>query len=55
MVRKVLSAEQRERLASNIVGHASDNVSRPVLERVFEYWRNVDKELGDKVASAFDK
>ncbi|WP_235998734.1 catalase-related domain-containing protein [Qaidamihabitans albus] len=46
---------QRERLAQNIIGHAGKGVSPPVLERVFEYWRNVDKALGDKVADAFQK
>jgi catalase len=24
-------------------------VTEPVLARAFEYWRNVDKDLGDKV------
>ncbi|WP_158887633.1 catalase [Amycolatopsis anabasis] len=55
MVREVLDDAARERLVSNIVGHASNGVSQPVLERVFEYWRNVDKNLGDKVAQAFQK
>ncbi|WP_340685269.1 catalase [Amycolatopsis coloradensis] len=53
LVRDVMDDAQRDRLASNIIGHASNDVSRPVLERVFEYWRNVDKDLGDKVADAF--
>ncbi|EME51353.1 catalase [Amycolatopsis decaplanina] len=53
LVRDVMDDAQRERLANNIIGHASNDVSRPVLERVFEYWRNVDKDLGDKVANAF--
>ncbi|WET79213.1 catalase [Amycolatopsis sp. QT-25] len=53
LVREVMDDEQRERLANNIIGHASNDVSRPVLERVFQYWRNVDKDLGDKVADAF--
>lgn len=53
LVRDVMDDAQRERLANNIIGHASNDVSRPVLERVFEYWRNVDKDLGDKVADAF--
>ncbi|MEU3624313.1 catalase [Amycolatopsis coloradensis] len=53
LVREVMDDEQRERLANNIIGHASNDVSQPVLERVFEYWRNVDKDLGDKVADAF--
>ncbi|UJW34595.1 catalase [Saccharothrix sp. AJ9571] len=55
LVREVMDDDQRERLASNIIGHASNDVSQPVLERVFEYWRNVDKNLGDKVAAAFGK
>ncbi|MEV6912141.1 catalase [Amycolatopsis sp. NPDC051071] len=55
LVRDVMDDEQRERLANNIIGHASNDVSQPVLERVFEYWRNVDKDLGDKVAEAFRK
>ncbi|MBN6035178.1 catalase [Amycolatopsis sp. 195334CR] len=53
LVREVMDDAQRERLANNIIGHASNEVSQPVLERVFEYWRNVDKNLGDKVAAAF--
>jgi catalase len=55
MVREVLNDEQRERLANNIIGHAGNDVSQPVLDRVFEYWRNVDKNLGDKIAAAFGK
>ncbi|WP_414936963.1 catalase [Amycolatopsis sp. cmx-11-51] len=55
LVREVMDDEQRERLANNIIGHASNDVSQPVLKRVFEYWRNVDKDLGDKVADAFRK
>ncbi|MEU1280227.1 catalase [Streptomyces sp. NPDC005805] len=50
MVREVLDDAQRERLASNISGHLLDGVSRPVLERALQYWRNVDKNLGDTVA-----
>jgi catalase len=42
--------EQRDRLVSNVVGHLSDGVSAPVLERAFEYWRNIDKETGDLIA-----
>jgi len=55
MVREVLDDAARERLVANITGHASQNVSEPVLERVFEYWRNVDKSLGDAVAANFDR
>ena len=33
----------------NIVGHLLNGVSEKVLTRAFEYWRNVDQDLGDKV------
>jgi catalase len=36
-------------MASNIIGHVLDGVREPVLSRVFEYWRNVDPDLGKKV------
>lgn len=50
LVREVLDDAGRERLANNIIGHLSDGVSEPVLERSLEYWRNVDKNLGDRIA-----
>ncbi|HZI97768.1 MAG TPA: catalase [Actinomycetales bacterium] len=49
LVREVLDDAARERLVGNIVGHALNGVSEPVLQRVFEYWRNVDADLGKKV------
>ncbi|MFB9740396.1 catalase [Pseudonocardia sulfidoxydans] len=49
LVREVLDDDQRERLVDNIVGHLLNGVSEPVLQRAFEYWRNVDGDLGDKV------
>ena len=49
MVRKVLDDAARQRLVNNIVGHLLNGVSEPILVRAFEYWRNVDKDLGDRV------
>lgn len=49
MVREVLDDAARERLVSNIVGHLLEGVTEPVLQRAFEYWHNVDKDLGDRV------
>ena len=49
MVREVLDDAGRERLANNIIGHVSNGVKEPVLSRVFEYWKNVDPDLGKKV------
>jgi catalase len=50
MVNHAMDAEGRDRLVSNIVGHVSQGVEEPVLSRVFEYWRQVDKAVGDAVA-----
>ena len=49
MVREVLDDAGRERLVQNIVGHLLNGVSDLVLGRAFEYWRNVDHDLGDRV------
>jgi catalase len=51
MVREVLDDDERGRLVDNIVGHLLNAVTEPVLQRAFEYWRNVDKNLGDKIES----
>jgi catalase len=49
MVRDVLDDAARQRLVDNIVGHLLNGVSEPVLRRAFDYWRNVDKDLGDRI------
>ncbi|MER7682691.1 catalase [Streptomyces sp. NPDC096934] len=50
MVRQVFDAAARDRLVSNVTGHLKAGVSRPVLDRAVQYWRNVDKEIGDRIA-----
>jgi catalase len=52
LVREVLDDAARQRLVSNIAGHLRNGVTEPVLLRAFEYWRNVDKQLGDNVRDA---
>jgi catalase len=49
LVREVMDAAERERLVSNVVGHLLGGVTEPVLQRAFQYWRNVDKNIGDQV------
>jgi catalase len=49
LVRVVMDDAARERLVGNIVGHLLDGVTEPVLQRAFEYWRNVDDDLGQRV------
>ena len=36
-------------MVHNIIGHVCKGVKEPALSRVFEYWRNVDHDLGTKV------
>ena len=48
-MREVLDDAARDRLVDNIVGHLLNGVTEPVLERAFDYWRNVDDALGDRI------
>lgn len=50
LVRKIMDDDQRNRLVSNVVGHLKKGVSAPILERAFQYWRNIDKEIGNRIA-----
>jgi catalase len=50
LVREVMDDAQRNRLVSNVVGHLKNGVTEPVLERALEYWRNIDKEVGERIA-----
>ncbi|MGH8881895.1 MAG: catalase, partial [Stackebrandtia sp.] len=52
LVREVLDDAARQRLVDNVVTALSDGVTQPVLGRALEYWRNVDKDLGDKIAAS---
>ncbi|MDZ7844713.1 MAG: catalase-related domain-containing protein [Anaerolineales bacterium] len=52
LVREVMNDEQRDLLVSNAAGHLKNGVSEPVLKRALEYWRNIDKETGDRIAKA---
>ena len=49
MVREVLDDAARDRLVGNVAGHLLNGVTEPVLARAFEYWRNVDRDLGDRI------
>ncbi len=50
LVREVMDDAARSRLAENVIGSLRNGVTSPVLERALEYWRNIDKELGDTIA-----
>jgi catalase len=49
LITKVMDDGARDRLVSNVVGHLKDGVTEPVLERAFEYWRNIDEKIGERI------
>lgn len=50
LVREVMSEEERTRLVDTVVGTLAD-VGEPVLSNVFQYWRAIDQEVGDRIES----
>jgi catalase len=52
LVREVMDDAQRARFVDNVAGHLANGVSEPILQRAFDYWRNVDKEIGDRIEKA---
>lgn len=50
LVREVFDDAERARFVDNVAGHLLGGVSRSVLDRALEYWRNVDKATGDRIA-----
>ncbi|RKR06691.1 catalase [Kushneria sinocarnis] len=49
LINKIMDQPARDRLVSNVVGHLCGGVSEPVLERAFEYWRNIDATIGQRI------
>jgi catalase len=52
LVREVMDDAARDRLVSNVAGHLLKGVTDDVLQHAFEYWKNIDKETGDKIEAA---
>jgi catalase len=52
MVRQVLDDAARDRLVSNVAGHLLNGVTGPVLDRAFQYWKNIDQTLGERIEKA---
>ena len=52
LIRDVMDDAARERFVGNVAGHLCDGVSEKVLQRAFEYWRNVDEEIGRRIEQA---
>ncbi|MDQ2726660.1 MAG: catalase [Actinomycetota bacterium] len=50
LVRDIMTDTDRDHLVTNIVGHASDDVTKEMQNRVVAYWSSVDDKLGARVA-----
>jgi catalase len=55
LIRDVMDETDRDHLVTNIVAHAGDHVSADVQVRVLDYWKNVDAELGARVAAGLGR
>jgi catalase len=45
---------KRDQLVSNVVEHLKKGVSKLALQRMFESWRNIDMEIGDRIAKGMN-
>lgn len=52
LINQVMDDSQRERLVSNVAGALSGVKRQEVLSRAFEYWRNIDRTIGEKIQIA---
>jgi catalase len=55
LVNEVMSETDRDHLVSNVVGHASNEVTDEIQWRVIAYWSNVDAQLGARIAAGLGK
>ncbi len=55
LINDVMDDAARERLVDNVTGHLCDGVSEPVLQRAFEYWKNIDQNIGERIENAVRK
>ncbi|WP_173816077.1 catalase [Nitrobacter vulgaris] len=49
LVREVFDDEQRDRLVEQVAGSLLGGVREPVLSRAFQYWKNIDPEVGHRI------
>jgi catalase len=52
LIHEVMDDAQRERLVANVAGALRGVKRQEVLARAFEYWRNIDTTIGEKVQTA---
>ncbi|WP_017446487.1 catalase [Gayadomonas joobiniege] len=53
LINEVMDDAQRERLVNNVVGHLKGGVKEPVLSRAFQYWKNIDQTIGERIEKSY--
>lgn len=53
LINSVMDKAARDRLISNVIGHLRNGVTKPVLERAFAYWKNIDSKIGEAIEKGF--
>jgi len=54
-VNQIMSDTDRDHLVTNIVAHASNEVTKAIQWRVIAYWSNVDADVGARVAAGLGR
>ncbi|MGS1016699.1 catalase [Allosphingosinicella humi] len=49
LVREVFDDAQRQKLVDQVAGSLLGGVREPVLSRAFQYWKNIDAEVGERI------
>ncbi|HET6536483.1 MAG TPA: catalase [Sphingopyxis sp.] len=49
LVRDVYNDDQRNQLVDQVAGALLDGVREPVLSRAFQYWKNIDASVGQRI------
>jgi catalase len=52
LVREVFDDAARDRLVSTVVRSLLGGVPEPLLERVFQHWKNIDQNTGERIEKA---
>jgi len=55
LINRVMDDGARDRLVSNVAGAAAACKRQEVLDRVFQYWRNIDETIGDRIEAAINE
>jgi catalase len=55
LLRDVMDDAERDRVVFDVAGHLRNWVTEQVLERAFDYWKNIDKETSEKIEAAVRK